>query len=302
MDYKEFVSAVEEKVNVYLEEGVCASLHTTVKNNGKRKRGIMVVREGVNISPTIYLEEFYEQYKRGNSFDTVIKDVLRFYDTVKPMNSWKGEFVHSYEEVKSRIVFQLINREKNQDMVSMVPCIPYLDLLIVFYVLLEVGTDGTAIMLVRNENVKEWGVCAESLFAVAQENARRLLPAEFSTMSCIVQDIIDAKERVTTNLLDINRGMEQDTMYVLTNKIRNLGAACMAYDHILEMIGTRLEENYYILPSSVHEVIIVPESKSPTRAELDAMICEINATQVKEEEVLSNRAYYYSRKSGQISL
>ena len=89
-------------------------------------------------------------------------------------------------------------------------------------------------------------------------------------------------------------------MYVLSNNQRNYGAVSILYEGLLKDIGERLQEDYYVLPSSVHEVIIVPESNSPGQEELEHMIVEINETQVEPEEVLSDRAYYYSRKEARL--
>ena len=85
-------------------------------------------------------------------------------------------------------------------------------------------------------------------------------------------------------------------MYVLSNTIRNFGAAAIMYDRRLEHIGEYLREDYYVLPSSVHEVIIIPKSKAPGKRELIEMVSDINATQVEEEDVLSDNAYYYDRR------
>ena len=92
--------------------------------------------------------------------------------------------------------------------------------------------------------------------------------------------------------------VEHFHMYVLSNKSRSYGAACIAYPHILEMIGGILRTDYYVLPSSVHEVVIVPCCENISAAELDEMIREINITQVDDEEVLSDHAYLYELKAG----
>ena len=89
-------------------------------------------------------------------------------------------------------------------------------------------------------------------------------------------------------------------MYVLSNKFRNYGAAGIAYPNVLEMIGQILKKDYYILPSSVHEVIIVPYSEIYVCSKLDEMVREINSTQVEEEDVLSNHVYLYDRVSGKL--
>lgn len=90
-------------------------------------------------------------------------------------------------------------------------------------------------------------------------------------------------------------------MYVLSNKLKNYGAACIAYPYILDMLAGVLKENFYVLPSSVHEVIIVPESSQIRQSELERMVREINETQVPEEEILSNHAYFYYAQEGNFS-
>ena len=74
------------------------------------------------------------------------------------------------------------------------------------------------------------------------------------------------------------------------------------YPHVLDMIGEMLKEDYFVLPSSIHEVIVVPESKGLDTEEMNEMVNEINETQVAPEEVLSSHAYYYERKGGQLLL
>ena len=95
---------------------------------------------------------------------------------------------------------------------------------------------------------------------------------------------------------------EKDKMYVLSNKLKNYGAACIAYPYILDMLAGVLKENFYVLPSSVHEVIIVPESSRIRQSELERMVREINETQVPEEEILSNHAYFYYAQEGKLQL
>ena len=91
-------------------------------------------------------------------------------------------------------------------------------------------------------------------------------------------------------------------MYVLTNSLRNLGASCILYPHVLDMAGEIIGEDFYVLPSSIHEVILVPESNAMEQMEMDEMVTEINATQVAEEEILSNHAYFYERETGLLIL
>ena len=112
----------------------------------------------------------------------------------------------------------------------------------------------------------------------AYENTGKLLPYELKTMKAVIQELTDTESED-----------KEDVMYVLSNRSRSYGAAAILYKGRLEGIGE-------YLPSSVHEVIIIPQSAAPGQEELSDLVTEINTTQVDAEEVLSNHAYYYDRK------
>ena len=305
MNYREFAGAVEKQMNYKLEGGVRASLYTAVKNNAKERTGVVIESPGINISPTIYLEEYFEDYLKGKNLEIIVSEILGFYDSIKQEASWDCERLRSYDGVKQRIVFKLVNTMKNRKFLDTVPHRSFFDLSIVFYVLFEVTEEGTAAMTVSDSHAKQWKVTADILWADAVRNVRRLLPAEFVTMNHALREMLMEKgentghEKEDGNLLPGNNS-ERDGMYILSNVLRSYGAACIAYPNILEMIGEILQGDYYILPSSVHEVVVVPYSVGLDIAELDAMARETNLTQVAEEVVPSFHAYLYRRSTGML--
>ena len=299
MNYREFVGAVEERLNQKMAGGVKISTYTAVKNNGKERTGVLLETPGINISPTIYLEEYYEGYLAGRPVEMIVDGILEFYENVRRRESWDYEKVLCFEGVKDRIVFKLINTAKNRELLDRVPHMEVLDLSVVFYALLEVTDDGTAAMLIENSHADKWEVTTEMLWEMGKVNVKKLLPAEFFTMNYALRELsVGNKKKCTAaeNLLLDSSG-ERDGMYVLSNQIRSYGAACVVYPYVLRMIGQILKEDYYILPSSVHEVIVIPCSMSLRTSEMDAMIREINLTQVAEEEVLSDHSYLYVRRT-----
>ena len=129
-------------------------------------------------------------------------------------------------------------------------------------------------MQITNEYMRQWNLETEELYEMAMRSAVRLLPAEF----CSLPDMI---RRITGIEVEAIRGMQRECqMYVLTNSSKIQGAACMFYPHVLEMIGEILKEDFYILPSSIHEVIILPKSREIAKEELDAMIQDIKDNRV----------------------
>lgn len=293
MNYQQFVSAVEEKVKKEMQTGMSVYVHTAMKNNGKNRVGITVTENGVNISPTIYLEEYFEQFQRNRPLEEIVSSILEVYREVKLEHSWETDVLRHYEKIRGKVVYKLVHMEKNRELLKTVPYIPYLDLAIVFYVLLEINLSGTATLLITDDILKLWGVKKERVYEDARVNTPKLLPVEFKTMKSVVAELMEDFQ-VTES--------EEDYMYVLTNNLRSFGATGILYENVLQEIGEKIGENYYVLPSSIHEVILVPESKSPSRIYLEKMIEEINDTQVEDEEVLSDRAYYFSIKENRLIL
>lgn len=292
MTYYQFIQAVERKVKEEVKDSVSVCVYTAEKNNGTVRKGITLSREGINISPIIYLEEYFERFKRGSSLEYITAEILRLYQEVCFYKPWKEKNLEDYEEIKDRIVYRLINREANEKMLKDVPFVPYLDLAIVFYVLLEVNRFGTATMAICNEHLKIWKISEKELFRQAEKNTSVLLRDEFQTMSAVIEEL--TSQEILSE--------EEDVMYVLSNQIRSYGASAILYQGRLEAIGMYLKSNYYVLPSSVHEVIVIPENEAMGIQSLSAIVQEINQTQVQEEEVLSNHAYYYDRKKKVLSM
>ena len=285
MTYNQFIHAVESKMREVLDEDTFISVYSVEKNNGVTRQGITISQKGINISPTIYLEEYYDKFQKGYELEDIVTDIVRLYHEVRIRKSWDENSIRSYEAIEHKVVYRLVNFEANKELLKDIPHVPYLNLAIIFYVMLEINDCGTACMLIRNEHLEMWDVSRDDVYRKAQDNTWRILPSEFHTMRAVVEEL-DGE----------NTYQSPDILYVLTNRIRNFGASVILYDRCLEMIGEFLGDNYYVLPSSVHEVIIVTESESPWGEKgLSEMVSEINRTQVEEEDILSDSVYYYDR-------
>lgn len=301
MRYQEFLCAVESELNKKLKEGVKASVYISEKNNNSEKAGILLKTRGLNAAPVIYLEEPFSRVMQGEKLERVVREILAFYREAIEEKVWDCRQFEKYEDIKDKIVFKLINTERNTRFLKSVPSINVLDLSIVFYIFLESERTSTASIQINNEHLKMWGVGKEELYHAAMKNAANLLSAEFFTMRYAIEEMLHVGDNQGENLLKGTSDRE-DIMYVLTNTLRNYGAVCMIYPHMAEKIGDLLQEDYYILPSSVHEVIIVPDSRSMRPEEMSQMVSEINENQVSPDEVLSDHAYFYQRQGRKLLL
>ena len=155
-----------------------------------------------------------------------------------------------------------------------------------FYTDFERVKKGLACRLIYNSHLEMWGITKEKLCEAARKNTPELFPPEFAGMEEILGEAFRERE-----------GEEEDRlpMYVLTNRERRFGAVNILYDGVLAEIAEKLQDDLYILPSSVHECIIVPRCVSSSQEELEEMVRSINCTQVLPEEVLSDHVYCYER-------
>lgn len=274
---------------------------SVIKNNGVELTGIIIKEEGNNASPTIYIDELYEEYKRGVSIKQLAQTVRKAYT-----ENCFPEFVdlcrfHQYETAKAQIAFKLVNREKNRRLLQKVPHRIVYDLAIVFYYTVnEPPFYGKASILITNAHLQHWKVSDETLYLNALENTPKLFPAQIQNMEDVMKNLLQ-KEISETETVDrtFNRlkkevlGVDKIPLYVLTNNQKIQGAACMLYPDVIKNFAIEMNQSLYILPSSVHEVILLAEDVNHNKESLLAMVTEINATQVDECEVLADSVYFY---------
>lgn len=299
MSYEEFICAVKEEVVRLVGRDMRVELRATKKNNGKEMMGLILREEHINAAPVIYLEEYYEKYQMGIGVIELVKEILEVHESIRCKQSWDVGHVYKYESARCKLSLKIISFEQNQELLQDVPYVPFLDLAIVFYLLIDVWESGTSMMLVRNDTLQSWGITKEQLYQDALENAPKILPPSFLGINVVVDELLNANNNIDLEVVQ-EENCPKERMFVLSNKEKCLGAAGILYPGQLEEIALALGEDFYILPSSIHEVIILPVSQSVSKEELNAMITEINDTQVEEEEVLSNHAYYYSCETGEI--
>ena len=305
MTFEEFSRIIREGLQEQLEDGISISLDQIKENNGTVRTVLTLSRGKGGLCPRFDMRSLYEQYQEmgedWEAMDQVLRSLREAGSGIGRERAKREEIgdILDYEQWKESIVFRLVNTEKNREFLKTVPHTDILDLSVVFYALLEVSREGAAMMTICENHLRQWDIGRDVLWKAAEENVRRILPAELFTMRHALNEIVGSAEAGSDegNLLDGGDG-ERDRMYVLTNRMRSYGAACIAYPYIPGMIGETLGSDYYILPSSVHEVMIVPACGGLDGEELEEMVREINATQVAEEEVLSDHIYYYERRTG----
>lgn len=323
MQYEHFINHVKESFQKIMGPDIPVDVRSVLKTNNVRLDALTISPHGELVSPTIYLNDFYRQYQNGKSLDTIIQEIRDLYEASRNVFYIDTKYILDFNYARSLVAFKLIHYENNLELLQTIPHIPYLDLAIVFYLLLDSDADGDATALVTNEHLHLWNTTAEALYELALYNTPRLLELSFVSLedlmkSLFIEDlrqealIYKKKEHISDEgmlsdetlelmaeemIAQYTGGEPPLDMHVLTNQTRCNGAASLLYPQVLKMAADHLGGDFYILPSSIHEVILLPAEPDINISALMAMVMDINANDVVPTERLSNTIYYCDAES-----
>lgn len=298
MDIKEFAQWVADAVQERLGGDCQAEIKEVRKNNNAVLTGLMIRNPSTNISPCIYLEEFFQGFKKGTeTVEGMADKIAGSYKEAGLPDRMDISFFIDYEKARKNVRGKLVNTEMNRKLLEAVPHREFLDLSMVYMLLLEEECDMECSIEIKNEYLELWDVTEEDLFRDADANARR----DGGTVLKNIVDIIKEApygEETAVQALD-----KSFPMYVLTNRRRTYGAVGMLDTETMKAAGKILGGSYYILPSSVHELILLaPSGKAGDVKELEGIVKLINNTEVLEEQRLGYHIYHYDNESGRITL
>lgn len=280
MNYEQFVCAILECTQKKLSECELVEKQEVQKNNGVIAVGVTIRKKESQIAPVIYMEEFYNQYLMGISIDSLSDILIARSRKVPFLPEGNYEDIQNFEKIKNQIVYKLINVDKNRKLLQEVPHLPILDFAIVFYWMIPLGKSECGSVLIRNTHMNLWKLPISVLYQCAKKNTPRLLPYIFAPLSEYVEEL--AGELI-----------EESPLYILSNQMGLNGAVSLLYPGMPEKIYKRIGKSYYLLPSSVHEFLIVPKAELIEPENLLQIVREVNATQIREEELLSDHIYYF---------
>ena len=294
MSFEEFTEDVLEAIHAKTGGTFQIKKHDVIKNNNVKLTGIAVVKEEADIGPCVYLDEFYREHESdGMRFDEIVDEV---YQLIVKNEEEAPDFDISgfkrWEVVRENVHAKLINAEQNKELLEMIPHRDFMDLAVVYYaVARDSAREDIGTILIYNGHMEMWGQEEENLYQTAMMNMRADGEADFATIETIVKRIVPdfifpaASDNVPGNT----------SMYILTNRSKRFGAAEILDKRTLRMIADKVGDRFIVLPSSVHETIVLPPKDETEYEWLAAQVREVNDTQVDIEERLSYHVYMYSR-------
>ncbi len=295
MVYNEFLKIVKKQMEYALGDGYSLTLRKVQKNNGLLLDGLCIEKGNGPVSPSIYLNSFYEQYLTGVPLEAIVKKLLTSYHESSYPPVLNQLVLSDYASLSSRIAFRLINAHSNQSLLKTTPHIPWMDLAIVFYLYIQENENGIMTAAISNHHLRTWGITVDELYKQSILNTPKLFPPSISSMSCIL-------ESLDPEHLHYDPSLPDTPFYVLTNKNGINGAACILYKDTIKNFAEGMDRDILILPSSIHEVLLLPDDELLSYNDLAHMVTFINQTEVPAEDRLSNQVYRYSRSDDKFSI
>lgn len=297
MEFKEFCEAVRNEIGEYLLQYDIedVSVRQTEKNNGATMTGLVITQENSNIAPNIYLEGFYDRYRQGRSMQDILHEISGVYrDACMQIATKDMSFLDDADAYYDRVYLRVVSYEKNRDKLRGVPFRKYLDMAVTMRILASHGPEHTASAQMTYPMIARLELSQKQLWEHALANTKAFFPVHIEKMDDIIRKL--APEMHRPELPDMG-------IYVMTNTSMKDGATALLYaQEELDALARKNNTGYYILPSSVNEMLLVPEKDFPDAEELQEMVTLVNRNELREEEILSDSVYRYDKDSGEISM
>lgn len=296
LNFIEFRDYIQKYILEYMPEkyeGAKVNIAPMLKPNSVFLYGLTIRQKGSNIAPTLYLNDYYEQYCSNENIESVINNIAEEYQKcIVKESDFDIRKITDFESMKDLITTKVLNARKNRILASENPSVRIDDLAIFYQVYLEDFERGSAMIPVTNEMLKCWNISTQELHNLAVENTERLFPP-------VLVDIESILFGTEENLFEMADEKPEGRLLVLKNERNLYGASAIANPDVLQKISEVVQDDYFILPSSIHEVLIFPKESAKemgmTPKELGAMVRSVNGNEVCKEEQLSDHIYSYYR-------
>lgn len=297
MDYEGFKEQFADDIKERLDDaGIDAKLtFNTVKKLNDSYEAITITPDDSNIGMNLPVEKFFAAYEDGRPYDEVVDKAMEVIENgINERPDFNIDDLTDYSKMKEKLAMEVVSAETNKDMLETVPHKMMEDMAVVYRFVLSSDEDGRASVLVTNQMLENMGITAEQLHEDAMENAPQLKPAEIKGMTEVLAELMGVEQAEMMGMSPV--APEDEQMYVASVPDKVHGAGVLAYQDFMDQAAERAGGDFFILPSSIHEILIVPDDGNVKLADLEAMVKEVNATQVAPEDKLTDSVYHYDSK------
>ncbi|MEY8483929.1 DUF5688 family protein [Lachnospiraceae bacterium 48-21] len=306
MEYMQFKERLIEALQEYFLGRGEVYYDKVKKMNDTDKDAVIVRLIGTAVQAMIYPEDMYKGYKDTGDFEKCVKEVIRACEEVPFVD--ECHIPKTWESAKGRLHMRVINKNWNKQALKRMPYREYLDLAIVFYVFIKEEGGLMATQPVSRECMKLWGVDVKSLWETSRKNLEEEV-FQIETMGAVIENMLtEMKDSEDAGMFwNDMEGKEIEgigKVYVVTNTCKKYGARAILRKDLLQRLAKEQGGSFYILPCSVHEILILKEDGMVTAENLRNMVYEINhcSGTVEPEECLSDSVYYYNKDEDRVEV
>lgn len=309
MDYEAFKAEVADRIKDYLPDQYADSTVTlqTVQKNNEALDAITITSPDSNVSPTIYLSSFFEDYEAGKSMDDILSQIADMRVAHEVSKDFDVSRITDIEQVKSQIAPRIVGVEGNEELLAQRPHQIMDDLAVTYCVMLGEDANGSMSVPITYQLMESWNLTQPELQALAKENLSELTPSTFKSMNEVMAEMMIPQvmddmgvDRETAEQMLADMMPPEDKMFVLSNEQKLNGAAALLDDKMMEQIAERVGGDFFILPSSIHETLIIPAEAGMKLRDLESMVKEVNETQVAPQDRLSDHVYHYDAETHEV--
>ena len=331
MKYELFTEELTECIINMAEPGEEVTVRKILKNNDTAFDSVTVKQPGCNMTPTLYFQDLKRSFDEGMEMDELARSVLSYSRTGSGV--WPAEDFDpgDYSYFRDKVMFRLVSSDRNRQYLRHRPHRSNLDLEIVYYYQCRIGKESMGTISVGDEDLNRWGISEEDIYRDALRNTPILNPPVICPITDLLNSFLDPEEGTDPHTPVRDTDPEESTdphtpvcdtdpdegdeievpvyepdlygntpvpLLVLTNESKYCGAACMLYEGLLRNLSDEIRSDLFIIPSSIHEVLLLPDEGEFSEEELSALVCEINAHFINPSEILSDHVYRFKRLSG----
>lgn len=288
MNYDQFLENISADIKESLEPEF-GPLHTEIKDveklSGRSYTGLMIRKEAEDIAMSMNLTQRFDQLQQGRPYIAISNEVIgEVAHHMENMPSISVEQFTSYESIKAHLTMEVVGTKENRDMLRQIPHKEMADISVVYRYELGKSSQGSMSTLITNEMLSRFGISPEQLHEDVAKSAPEINPPTLRPMFDVLADMAGP-------------GMGMPPMgppfYVATTLEPQNGACVIAYPGFLEYAKDIIGDQLFILPSSRHEVLILPDNGEFETANLLDMVCTINRLEVAPEDRLTDNVYHY---------
>ena len=290
--YQEFLVLCSDTISAMYPGEFETELCSTLRNNDVAITGLLLRQKGERVAPNFYLMHQYEAWLEDKITPAeIVTEIYQAYqEEIEKNRSLVRQLNFTWEEFKGHVFMRLISRERNKELLHNSPYEEYLDMAVAYYYVLTLDEETQGVMAITNDHLTLLGVTKEELREAARENTFRQYQPKITGMSELIRHLADR--------LGIRLPIQYtwNSMFVLSNERGSYGAVAMMATDVLERFSGEIGGSFFILPSSVHEVILVPDAGEISAEIFSHMVRDVNATKIAECDILTDSVYYYDRE------